>query len=142
MHLYRVSHPIRIEAAEGGITPDGWMETSAWYNRFGVPGRAATGELVVSMSRRAACGNIPAVHITIRVSHLAIDKNAQPAAGHLESIRRVTVHSQPCEAPVVRISAAPPFRVDVTADRTFQPSPTDQRGLSVQLGFAFNPGQK
>ncbi|MGZ4358092.1 MAG: ArnT family glycosyltransferase [Gaiellaceae bacterium] len=141
LHLYRLDHPIRIAADEGGIAPDGWMGTSAWYNRFDASRRGAKGELVVSLSRLGACGKIPAAHITIRVSRLAIDKNAQPAAGRLESIRRVTVHSQPCQAPVVRIPATPPFRVDVAADRTFQPSPTDRRELSVVIGFAFQPGQ-
>jgi hypothetical protein len=35
-----------------------------------------------------------------------------------------------------------PFRIDVTADRTFQPSPSDQRQLSAQIGFAFKPDKR
>jgi hypothetical protein len=139
LHLYRLSHPVRIAADEGGISPDGWMGTSAWYNRFAASGRAKSGTVVISLSRLAACGNIPAVHITIRVSHIAIDKDAQAVAGRLETVRHVTVRSNPCQAPVVRIPATPPFRVDVSADRTFQPSLSDKRQLSVVTAFAFEP---
>ena len=141
LRLYRLSHPVRIAAEEGGISPAGWMGTSAWYNRFAAFGRAKSGTAVISLSRLAACGDIPAVHITIRVSRIAIDKDAQPVAGRLETIRHVTVRSKPCQAPVVRIPATPPFRIDVTADRTFQPSLADKRQLSVVAAFSFEPKQ-
>jgi hypothetical protein len=32
-----------------------------------------------------------------------------------------------------------PFRIDVSAVGTFQPSPFDKRELSTQVGFAFEP---
>jgi hypothetical protein len=49
------------------------------------------------------------------------------------------VRSTPCQTLSVRIPVRPPFRVDVSADRTFQPSQYDPRQLSVQIGFGFQP---
>jgi len=121
------------------VTPDGWMSTNAEYNRFGGP-NARPGLAVIVLSRAAACGNVPAAHITIRLSRLAIDpKNKQPTAGRLLALRRTTIRSTPCQTRAIRIPVRPPFHVDVSADRTFQPSQYDPRQLSVQIGFGFNP---
>ena len=71
-----------------------------------------------------------------------IDKDAQPTDGPARDVfSHVTVRSAPCQAPVVQIPATPPFRVDVSADRTFQPSPADKRELSVVIAFTFEPRQ-
>ena len=72
--------PIRLADAQGGITPDGWMESSAWYYHF-APRRPRPGVASVSISRAAACGSFAPSHITIRASRLRIDENGQPAAG-------------------------------------------------------------
>jgi hypothetical protein len=40
---------------------------------------------------------------------------------------------------VVRIPVRLPFRIDVTATGTFQPSQYDPRQLSAQIGFGFSP---
>ena len=142
LRLYRLAQPIRMQDSEIGITPDGWMSTSAQYNRFGGPA-ARPGTAVIVLSRAAACGNVPPARITIRVSRLAIDpKNKQPTAGRLLALRRATIRSTPCETRSIRIPVRPPFHVDVSANRTFQPSQYDPRQLSVQLGFGFTPGAR
>jgi hypothetical protein len=138
LHLYHVSRPVRIADAEGGITPDGWMSTAAWYYHF-APNGARAGTAVVTLSRTAACGDLPSSRITIRVTRLRIDADGQPAPGKLEQVRRLTLRSNPCLAVPVRIPVRTPFRVDVSAVGTFQPSPSDQRQLSAQLAFGFEP---
>jgi len=117
------------------------MSTSAAYYRFGSP-HARPGVAVIALSRAAACGNVPASHIVIRISRLHINKDHQPAAGKLLAVRRRTVHSTPCDSFAVRVPVRLPYRVDVTADRTFQPSQYDPRQLSAQIGFGFVPGAK
>ena len=141
LRLYRLSRPIRIADSETGVTPDGWMSTSAQYNRFGPPG-SRPGVAVIVLSRAAACGNVPAAHMTIRVSRLHINAQRQPTGGRPLAVRHATVRSTPCQTLSVRIPVRPPFRVDVSADRTFQPSQYDPRQLSVQIGFGFQPNAR
>ena len=138
MTLYRLTHPIRLRSEFGGVSPDGWMGTAAWYVRFNGVGASRPGTLSVTLSRSAACGTIPPAGITIRVSRLALDKDAQPVAGRLEQLQHVTVRSTPCQTRTIAIHATPPFRVDLTANRTFQSSPSDRRPLSVKVGFAYS----
>ena len=139
LRLVRLTKPIRMADSELGITPDGWMSTNAQYNRFGGPG-SRPGTAVVVLSRAAACGNVPPAKITIRVSRLAIDRTSgQPVPGRLLAQRRATIRSTPCQTRAIRIPVRPPFHIDVTANRTFQPSQYDLRQLSVQLGFDFQP---
>jgi hypothetical protein len=114
------------------------MSTSAWYYRF-APAGPRRGTAVVSLSRAAACGDVPPSQITIRVSTLRINSDAQPVAGPLQSVRRITLRSTPCQVRAVRIPARTPFRIDVAAVGTFQPSQFDQRRLSAQLAFGFEP---
>ena len=139
LQLYRLARPIRILDSEIGVTPDGWMSTSAVYQRFGGP-NARRGVAVVSLSRSAACGNVPPSHIVVRVSTVRINQDRQPAAGRLIALRRTTIHSTPCESKAIRVPVRPPFRVDVSANGTFQPSQYDPRELSVLVNFGFEPG--
>jgi hypothetical protein len=136
LRVFHVPHPIRLADAEGGVTPDGWMSTAAWYYHF-APHGPRRGTAAVTLSRTAACGDVPPSKITIRVSSLRIDENGQPVAGRLEQTRRLTLRSSPCEVVPVRIPVRTPFRIDVSAVGTFQPSPSDQRQLSAQLAFGF-----
>jgi hypothetical protein len=139
LRLYRVGRPIRIADAEGGISTDAaWMSTAAWYYRFATDGPRA-GIATVSLSRAAACGGFPPSHITIRLSSLRIDDEGQPVAGKLLAVRRRIVRSNPCDTTVVKIPARTPFRLDVIARGTFQPSQYDLRQLSAQVGFGFTP---
>lgn len=138
LNVYRLAHPIRVLDEQVGVASDGWMGTSAWYVRF-APKNASGGEALVTLSRRGACGDVPPVDITIRMSRLALSQSRQPVPGQLEQVRRVTIHSTPCELRTIAIPATPPFRIDLSANRTFQPGPQDQRQLSVVVGFAFKP---
>ena len=82
---------------------------------------------------------MPPSKITIRISRLRIDADGQPVAGELERVRRLTLRSNPCQAVPVRIPVSTPFRADVGAVGTFQPSQYDQRQLSAQVSFGFEP---
>jgi hypothetical protein len=140
LRLFRVPHPIRLQATTSGLSPDAsWMSTSASYIRFG--GRnAPRGTATVTLSRTAACGDFASSPVTIRVSRLRIDEGGQPVAGKLLARRHALVTSNPCGAQAISIGVRPPFRIDVSTTRTFQPSESDQRQLSAQVGFAFRPG--
>jgi hypothetical protein len=140
LRLYRLSHPIRMIDEAGGITPDGWMSSNAWFIRFGRHG-AAPGTATVSLTRGAACNDLPPPHVTIRVSALRLTPDRQPLAGSQEALRHVVVPtSKPCATRIVRLQATPPFLLTVTADRTFEPSQYDPRQLSAQVGFGFDSG--
>ncbi len=142
LRLYRVRHPIRIASAEGGVSTDGanWMSTSSWYYRFTSAG-TKPGYAVVTLSREAACGGFPPSHLTIKLSSLRItpEPDAQPVAKRLLAVRHVTLHSTPCETKTIKIPARTPFRIDVSAVGTFQPSQYDQRELSAQITYSFVP---
>jgi len=145
LRLYHVPHPIRIADAEGGVSSDAnWMSTSSWYYRFTSAG-TEPGYATVSLSRAAACGSFTPSHVTIKLSSLRItpEPQAQPVAKKLLAVRHVTVRSNPCTANlVVRIPARTPYRIDVSAVGTFQPSQFDQRQLSTQITYGFEPAKK
>jgi hypothetical protein len=137
LRLFHVQHPIRIADAEGLVSPDAaWMSTNAWYYRFTSAG-TKPGFAVVSLSRAAACGDYAPSRITIKLSRLQLDKNSQPVAGRLLAVRTVTIHSKPCDTKVIRLPARTPYRIDVSAVGTFQPSQYDLRQLSAQITFGF-----
>jgi hypothetical protein len=139
LRLFHVPRPVRIADAQGGISSDAnWMSTSSWYYHF-APTGPERGHVVVTLSRAAACGDLPSSRITIRVTRLRIDADRQPTAGRLEQVRRLTLRSNPCQTVPVRIPAQTPFRVDVSAVGTFQPSASDLRQLSAQVTFGFDP---
>ncbi len=139
LRLFHVRRPIRIADAEGGVSTDAsWMSTAAWYYRFTSAG-TKPGYATVSLSRAAACGDYPPSHMTIKLSSLRINADAQPVAGRPLATRKLTLRSNPCQTKVVRIPAVAPYRIDVTARGTFQPSQYDQRELSAQVAFGFVP---
>ena len=142
LRLYRVTHPIKIADAEGGISTDAsWMQSSAWYYRFTSAG-TEPGYATVTLSRAAACGSFRPSHITIKLSSLKItpEPQAQPVADELLAVRHVTVRSNPCTSNLlVKIPAKTPYRIDLSAVGTFQPSQYDQRQLSAQVSFGFQP---
>ena len=139
LRLFHVHRPIRIADAEGGISTDAaWMSTASWYYHFAPTGRKP-GYATVSLSRAAACGGYPPSHMTITLSSLRINAAGQPVAGRRLATRKLTLRSTPCQTKVVRIRAVTPFRIDVTARGTFQPSQYDLRQLSAQVAFGFTP---
>jgi hypothetical protein len=139
LRLFHVRRPIRIADAEGGLSPDAaWMSTASWYYHF-APRGPQPGIATVSLSRAAACGGYPPSHMTIRLSTLRINGDGQPVAGRPLATKRLTLRSNPCQTKAVRIPAVTPFRIDVAARGTFQPSQYDQRELSAQVAFGFVP---
>jgi hypothetical protein len=139
LRLFHVTRPIRIADAEGLLSPDAdWMSTNAWYYRFTSAG-TKPGFAVVTLSRAAACGDYKPSRITIKLSRLKLTKapDSQPVAGRLLAVRTVTIHSKPCDTKVIRIPARTPYRIDVSAVGTFQPSQYDLRQLSAQVTFGF-----
>jgi hypothetical protein len=75
----------------------------------------------------------------IVLSSLEINGERQPVAGRVLATRRLTLRSTPCQTKIVQIPAVTPFRIDVTARGTFQPSQYDLRQLSAQVAFGFAP---
>jgi hypothetical protein len=139
LRLFRVSHPIRLAAATGGLSADAsWMSTSAFYIRFGSPA-SPVGTATVALSRAAACGGFPPSPITVRVRRLRINGDHQPTGGAVIDEQKTVIHSNPCDTKILRFRVRPPFRIDLSASRTFQPSQSDQRQLSAQVSFGFAP---
>jgi hypothetical protein len=143
LRLYHASHPIRIADAYGGLSTEGanWMQSSAWYYRFTSAG-TKPGYATVRLSRAAACGSFKPSRITIKLSSLRItpEPDAQPVTKKVLAVRHVTVRSNPCTSNlVVKIPARTPYRIDLTADGTFQPNQYDPRQLSAQVTFGFVP---
>jgi hypothetical protein len=136
LQLYALDHPIRITSFTSNVSPDGWMGDQSSFVVFGKRGDRP-GRALVTASRQASCGDIAPARLTIRLSRLRIDKNAQPVAGALLAVKHVVVRSNPCERFVVPLQARPPFRIDVSASGFFRPA--DGRNLSVQIGYAFKP---
>jgi hypothetical protein len=143
LRLYRVTPPIRIRDAEGNISTDAnWMSTSSWYYHF-APSGPRRGVATVTLSRAGACGNVAPSRITVKLSSLRIDKprtpNGQPVAKRTLAVRRVTLRSTPCQTKTLTFGVSTPFRIDLTAVGTFQPSQYDLRQLSAQVTFGFKP---
>jgi hypothetical protein len=136
LQLYALDHPIRITSFTSNVYSDGWMGDQSSFVVFGKPG-APSGTTLVTASRKASCGDIAPARLTIRLTRLRIDENAQPAAGNLLAVKHVVVRSNPCQRLVVPLQARPPFRIDVSARGFFRPA--DGRKLSVQIGYAFKP---
>jgi hypothetical protein len=142
LRVYRVPHPIRLEATTSGLSPDAdWMSTAASYVRFG-SSDAPPGTATVSLSRAAACGGYVSSPITIKVSRLRINADRQPDAGAVLAERHVLVRSNPCDTKMFHFRVRPPFRIDLSASRTFQPSQSDQRQLSAQVAFGFRAAKR
>jgi hypothetical protein len=139
--VVKLAPPIRIRRAAYGVTPDGWMGSRSIFVQYSSPGHLA-GNAVVSVSRSAACGDVPPARLTIRLARVRINQYDQPSAGRRLATRHLTVRSTPCQTTVVRIPARPPFVVETTADRTFQPSQFDRRDLSVTIGYRFEPARQ
>jgi hypothetical protein len=114
------------------------METSAFYYRFNPPnGTPTQGIATVTLSRVAACGGYAPSRITIRLSRLRVtpEPNAQPVAGRLLALRKVTLRSTPCQTKTISFSLRTPYRIDLSTPDTFL-SP-DGRQLSAQVTFGF-----
>ncbi|MCW2963355.1 MAG: hypothetical protein JWO17_607 [Actinomycetia bacterium] len=139
LQLYALDHPIRITSFTSNVSPDGWMGDQSSFVVFGKPGDPP-GTALVTVSRQASCGDIAPARLTIRLTRLRIDENAQPVAGHPLAAKHVVVRSNPCQRFPVPLQARPPFRIDVSARGFFRPA--DGRKLSVQIGYTFTPDKR
>ena len=139
LQLYELDQPIRITSFTANVASDGWMGDHSSFVVFGEPD-ARAGTVLVTASRLASCGDIAPARLTIRLSRLRIDTNAQPAPGRPLAVKRLVVRSNPCERVPLELQARPPFRIDVSATGFFRPA--DGRTLSVQIGYAFTPTKR
>jgi hypothetical protein len=135
LDLYRVKPPIRMVSFTLGVTPDGWMQEQTSFIRFAR--KPLRGTIAVSLSRTAACGDVPASHFTFRISDLRINKDKQPIPGPVQRVEHRTIRSTPCEQGTFHFPATAPFRLDATASPTFLAG--DGRQLSAQISYAFTP---
>ena len=132
--LYRVPHPIRMQSFISGLTADGWMQDYSRFVRFAA--KPVDGTITISISRGAACGDVPDAHFTFRVSSLRIDDDGQPVAATRERVVRTAVPA--CTTPPpLKVRARAPFRLDATATGLFHAG--DGRDLSAFVNYAFTP---
>src|SRR5947209_7735275 len=140
--LYKITPPLRLADAVGGIYADGWAGKESSYSRYRTPGDRP-GSVVVNISRAAWNGPSPTGHVTIRVGPLGI-KDKQPALASVTQIRRWKVESG-LERSFVIPTPKPPFRVEVLISPTFVPAREDPRSselreFGAQVSFGFQPG--
>jgi hypothetical protein len=127
--LYRVDGRVALAAATGGIFGDGWMSSSASYNRYSA--KTPPGRVLVSLSRAAWSG--PDVPGRVRIELVA--------AGKRRVVGRWVIHrggSRTFGVPT------PPgrFGIAVLIAPTFSPSQfgrADTRQLGAQVHFTFEP---
>ncbi len=143
LRLLRVTPPLRLRSSRTGVYSDRWMGPSSAYSRFSTPDERA-GTMLVSVSRRNIPGRKPPPQrVTVRLGPLVVGEDRQPALARAVSTscwRGRGKHEH-----TFRIATPPPpFRVEVTVDKTFRPVDLDpriqdSRDLSVQVDYAFVP---
>ena len=145
LRLYRLNGPIRLLDWIDGIGGDGWVVSDSSYSRFADAGGPA-GTALITLSRTRFCPDpargAPEGRVTVTVGRLAINDNAQPTMGAVESRRQVTLPN--CQERVVRIPVASgPWRAEVHVEGTFQPSQytasSDARELGAVVTYGFQP---
>src|SRR6185312_15864393 len=94
------------------------------------------GTITISISRGAACGDVPAAHFTFKVSSLRIDDDGQPVPAKRQRVVRTSVPACTKQR-VLRVPARAPFRVDANATGLFRSG--DGRDLSAFVGYDFKP---
>jgi hypothetical protein len=96
----------------------------------------------VTLTREDACGDFTASPITVKVSSLYIEgpktHNGQPVTKKVLAVRHVLLHSTPCETKTLTFDVSTPFRIDLSAAKTFQ-APNDPRQLSARVFYSFKP---
>jgi hypothetical protein len=134
VNLYRVPHPIRMQSFISGLTGDGWMQDYSRFVRFAE--KPVDGTISISISRGAACGEVPDAHFTFTISSLRIDDDGQPVAAKRQTVVRTKVPA--CATPPpLHVRARAPFRLDATATGLFHSG--DGRDLSAFVNYAFKP---
>ena len=140
MTLWRVGRPVRLQNAQTGVYPDGWMGSEATFSQYAAEKGVSRGFAKIGVSRQGACGS-PAAEVTIRIGPVAVvDK--QPGFGRVDEVIRRKL--EPCTLVQVVTRATVPYHVKVTVSPTFVPaeldaSSGDVRELGAQVGFDFLP---
>lgn len=132
LQLYRLDGPLQVESSSSGILGDGWMGSTASYNRHAAPGTSGRGYAKIYLTNPFCAPGLRS-NVTIRVGAIVIE-DKQPALGRPRTVRRTVLES--CNrAQTFLVPAQPPFRVELTVETTFAPSELDARSSdSRQLG--------
>ena len=129
--VYRIDPPLRATVLPEGLYTDGWSAKQASLSVFATTGNRR-GRLEVFLSRQdRSYPNPPSARVTARLA--GIDGPGQASS------RRAVVDDQRTRR-LVFSTPPPPFRLDVTVDRTFLPTDLgveDSRELGVRVDYRF-----
>ena len=129
---------LRLQTAQTGIYPDGWMGGGASFSLYNVPPRTR-GHVHVVLSRAAWCGKDVRSEIIVEVGPVGI-RALQPIIARVTDRATSVIHSCQVKRFVLR-TPPQPWRVEVRINPTFVPSqidPTlgDPRQLGALVSFS------
>jgi hypothetical protein len=134
--LYRIDRPLRATVLSDGFHSDNWTGKQASLSVFETPGNRR-GRLEVFLSRQdRSYPNPPRAGVAARLARI---DGAGPA-----STRRALVDDRRTRT-LTFATPPPPFRLDVTVDRTFLPTDLgveDSRELGVRFDYRFTPSPR
>lgn len=141
LRLLRIVPPLRLRSSVTGVDSDGWMSRKSAFSQFSSPTRRGGGTVVVELSRRGWSGEDVPGRVTVRVGSLVVGEDKQAAIGNETAVRTWTAHATKTKV-FAMPAPPPPFRVEVTIDKTFRPCELDRssgdcRDLGVQVGYRF-----
>jgi hypothetical protein len=129
--LYRIDPPLRATVLPEGLYTDGWSGKQASLSVFATPGNRR-GRLEIFLSRQdRSYPDAPASAVTARLGRIE--------GARTMSVRRAVVDARKTRR-LVFSTPPPPFRLDVTVNRTFLPTELgveDARELGVRLDYRF-----
>lgn len=129
--LFRIDPPLRATVLPAGLYTDGWSAKEASLSVFATTGNRR-GRMEVFLSRQHRnYPNAPSARVTARLAPI---DGAGPALS-----QRAVVDDQTTRR-LVFSTPPPPFRLDVTVDRTFLPTDLgveDSRELGVRFDYRF-----
>ena len=138
--LWHLALPLRLRQSVTGVEDDGWMGASSAFSQFWSPGDRP-GVLHVDLTRKGGWGgpDVPG-KITLKLGTLVVS-NKQPAIGRVLATRTCTIHSNTACSFELE-TPTPPFRAEVSIDRTFVPAELDpnsseRRQLGAKVGYRF-----
>jgi hypothetical protein len=127
--LYRLDRPLRATVVPSGLYPDGWTGRQASLSVYESPGKGP-GRLTLFLTRRVRGGpEPPSTAVRARVHPIGVTGAS--------FLGRAVVDGQSTTRLVVS-TPAPPFRLELTVDRTFAPADIgveDSRELGVRFDF-------
>lgn len=140
--LYRLDgRPVQLVDTTAGISPDGWMGSSASYTRYDV-GEDTARLVTVQFSREAACfPSLKPVRVEARIGPVAVDpKTHQPVIGEVTATRSGTLEACKATGLLLRVPRQS-WRIEATVAETFVPRELDSnlgdaRALGARVTFA------